>query len=336
MKRQYFSVNCKGAPTVSPISEHIDLLDIFRSKKCVNICAPMVEYSRVRFRNLSRQYGVDIAYSPMIIAEDFANNRIQRLGEWETSDDDRPLIVQFGTNDPVAYADAAEIVYPYCNGVDLNCGCPQKWAIRRCIGSCLLKKPELLQDMLRQLHNRLPSTNFSKTIKIRLQDDLTKTVELCRQAEAAGVTWIAVHGRTPDAIVLTGCPVNYDAIKLVKDSVSVPVVANGDAYNMADVDRIIEQTGADGVMAARGLLRNPTMFAGYEKCPFPVMKEWIAMFEGETDYLAWTECHHHLLKMVQPYLTKAELGEFSGLVKQNALIMEFMRNKLPEFDKVEG
>lgn len=56
------------------------------------------------------------------------------------------------------------------------------------------------------------------------------------------------------------------------------------------------------------------------------------MFEGETDYLAWSECHHHLLRMLQPYISKEELGEFSGLDKHKPAILEFIRKKLPDFD----
>ena len=84
-------------------------------------------------------------------------------------------------------------------------------------------------------------------------------VNLVRQAEAAGVHWITVHGRTPYERT---SPVNYDAIKLCKESVSVPLVANGDVFSIDDAHRIHEQTGVDGVMAARGILANPGMFAG--------------------------------------------------------------------------
>ena len=71
--------------------------------------------------------------------------------------------------------------------------------------------------------------------------------------------WITVHGRTPYERT---SPVNYDAIKLCKESVSVPLVANGDVFSIDDAHRIHEQTGVDGVMAARGILANPGMFAG--------------------------------------------------------------------------
>lgn len=155
---------------------------------------------------------------------------------------------------------------------------------------------------------------------------------MCQKVEATGISWIAVHGRKPDAIVLKDQPVDYETIKLIKDSVRVPVVANGDAFNLSDCHRIAAETGVDGIMAARGLLRNPTMFAGFDKTPFSVMREWIAMFEGDTDYLAWTECHHHLLRMLQPYISKEELGEFSGLLKHKDTIVDFIKTKLPDFD----
>lgn len=62
----------------------------------------------------------------------------------------------------------------------------------------------------------------------------------------------------------------------------------------------------------------------------------MAMFEHETDYLSWTECHHHLLRMIQAYISKEDLGEFSSLLKDKEVILEFLRKKLPEFDAAGG
>lgn len=70
-----------------------------------------------------------------------------------------------------------------------------------------------------------------------------ETVELCRRAEHAGVSWITVHGRTKDQ---RGEPADHDAIRIIKEGVGVPVVANGDVKSMEDVRRIVEQTGVDG------------------------------------------------------------------------------------------
>ena len=102
------------------------------------------------------------------------------------------------------------------------------------------------------------------SVKIRIHSDYKKTIELCRQVEKAGVHFISVHGRTKSQ---RSHPVNFEAIKNIKQSVQVPVVANGDIKTLDDVKSVKEATNIDGVMAARGLLENPAFFAGHELTP---------------------------------------------------------------------
>jgi tRNA-dihydrouridine synthase 4 len=83
-------------------------------------------------------------------------------------------------------------------------------------------------------------------------------VDLVRALEASGVSYITVHGRT--CRMKSSDPVDYGAVKLVKETVAVPVIANGDVFSRDDMDRVVAQTGVDGVMAARGMLSNPAMF----------------------------------------------------------------------------
>ena len=88
----------------------------------VKICAPMVRYSKLPFRLLVRKYGCDLAFTPMIMAESFANSQKARENEFSTSDNDTPLIVQFASNTIDQFVEAAKLVSNHCNGVDLNCG----------------------------------------------------------------------------------------------------------------------------------------------------------------------------------------------------------------------
>lgn len=81
------------------------------------------------------------------------------------------------------------------------------------------------------------------SISCRIHKDLRQTVDLCQKAEAAGASWITVHGRTTDE---RHQPVNHHAIRTIKDSVSVPVVANGDARSLRDVEAMHRLTGVDG------------------------------------------------------------------------------------------
>lgn len=82
--------------------------------------------------------------------------------------DDTPLIAQFAANDTTEYLSATEMIYPYVDGIDLNCGCPQHWAMSSGYGSALLKNPELMKDLTSTIRRNFPSS-FSVSVKIRVQ-----------------------------------------------------------------------------------------------------------------------------------------------------------------------
>ncbi|XP_067324912.1 tRNA-dihydrouridine(20a/20b) synthase [NAD(P)+]-like isoform X2 [Anolis sagrei] len=218
--------------------------DLFHSGHIVKICAPMVRYSKLPFRTLVRKYNCDLCYTPMIIAADFVRSEKARHSEFTTNQGDRPLIVQFAAKEAQVLADAACIVSPFADGIDLNCGCPQRWAMAEGYGACLINKPELVQDMVKLVKNQVENPLFSVSIKIRIHDDLKRTIDLCQKAEAAGVSWITVHGRNVEE---RHQPVHCDAIKIIKESLSIPVVANGDMKSLKDVEDVHQITGTDGI-----------------------------------------------------------------------------------------
>nr|XP_054598699.1 B-cell receptor-associated protein 29 isoform X2 [Nothobranchius furzeri] len=220
------------------------IVDMFEKGKVLKICAPMVRYSKLAFRTLVRKYSCDVCFTPMIVASDFMRSVKARDSEFTTNERDRPLIVQFAAHDAQTLVDAACVVAPFSDGVDLNCGCPQRWAMSAGYGACLMNKPELVKDMVRQIRNQVDKPNYTTSIKIRIHKDLRKTVDLCQKAESAGVSWITVHGRTTDE---RHQPVHYDAIKTIKDSMSVPVIANGDIKYLCDVESTHQLTGVDGI-----------------------------------------------------------------------------------------
>ncbi|XP_049331083.1 B-cell receptor-associated protein 29 isoform X2 [Astyanax mexicanus] len=219
-------------------------MDLFENGKVVRVCAPMVRYSKLSFRSLVRKYECDMCYTPMIVAADFMRSVKARDSEFTTNNSDRPLIIQFAAKDAQTLADAACVVAPFSDGVDLNCGCPQRWAMAEGYGACLINKPQLVKDMVRHVKNQIDNPNYAVSIKIRIHKDVRKTVDLCQKAEAAGVSWITVHGRTA---LERHQPVHYNAIKTIKDSLSIPVIANGDIKNVQDVESIYELTGVDGM-----------------------------------------------------------------------------------------
>ncbi|KPP74812.1 tRNA-dihydrouridine(20a/20b) synthase-like [Scleropages formosus] len=274
-----------------------------------------IVFSRLAFRSLVRKYDCDICFTPMIVAADFMRSIKARDSEFTTNKADRPLIVQFAAKDAMTLAGAASAVAPFSDGVDLNCGCPQRWAMAEGYGACLINKPELLSDMVRQVRNQVENPNYAVSIKIRIHKDLKQTVDLCQKVQAAGVSWVTVHGRTVDE---RHQPVHYDAIRTIKDSLSIPVIANGDVKNLRDVESTYLRTGVDGVMAARGLLANPAMFAGYEETPLECVWDWVDIaLEHGTPFTCF---HHHLIYMLERVSSQPERRVFNALSSTSAVI----------------
>ncbi|NWI96660.1 DUS4L synthase, partial [Pitta sordida] len=292
-----------------------DPMELFRSGQVVKISAPMVRYSKLAFRTLVRKYSCDLCYTPMIVAADFVRSAKARDSEFTTNKGDHPLIVQFAAKEAQVLCDAARIVCPFADGVDLNCGCPQRWAMAEGYGACLINKPELVKDMVRHVRNQIDNPKFSVSIKIRIHEDLKRTVDLCQKAEAAGVSWITVHGRS---IEERHQPVHYDAIKIIKESMSIPIVANGDIKTLKDAENIHHLTEADGIMVARGLLANPAMFAGYEETPFKCIWDWVDIaLEHGTPFTCF---HHHLMYMMERITSKQEKKVFNILSSTSAVL----------------
>ena len=129
-------------------------------------------------------------------------------------------MVQFAATNSADFARATELVAPFADGIDLNCGCPQRWALAEGYGAALIRQPELVADMIGQARAR---TSLPVSVKIRLSSDLRETVELCRRAESSGCGWITVHGRTTQQ---RAEPCNFDAIKIV----SSPKISCVNAY----------------------------------------------------------------------------------------------------------
>ena len=126
--------------------------------------------------------------------------------------------------------------------------------------------------MVRAAREALGSAK-SVSCKIRIHKDPNQTVRWVQTLEQAGVDFITVHGRTRSQRSST--PPDYAAIRVLRASVNVPVVANGDAYSLSDVKKIAHLTNADGVMAARGILENPALFIGAEITPINCVQAFL-------------------------------------------------------------
>ena len=203
--------------------------------------------------------------------------------------------------------------------MDLNCGCPQRWAINEGYGCDLLKKPWLIKDLVSQVRNRIGKP-FTVSVKIRLLPDIKKTVELCRTLEKAGLSFLTVHARTPQ---MRKEPIDLEGLKLVRDNVRIPLIANGDVKSLFDAKNLYDATNSNGIMAANGILANPAMFTGESTTPLSCVQDWIDITETiSTQFLCF---HHHLIFMLDKVLPKPERLTFNTLGSR-ATVLSFLED----------
>ena len=145
------------------------------------------------------------------------------------------------------------------DAIDINLGCPQGIARKGNYGAYLLPQVSLVCSIIKAMKT---ATDTPVTVKVRCLDTSEGTLENVRMLEDAGVDMIAVHGRTVKETKTRQGPVNLDVIKAVVEQSKVPVIANGGIELSSDAHKVLEATGACGVMSSEGLLENPGLFGG--------------------------------------------------------------------------
>jgi tRNA-dihydrouridine synthase B len=210
------------------------------------------------FRRLARRFGAGMAVSEMLSSRpELRESRKSRLRR-DHAGESGPISVQIAGGDPAMLADAARFnVEQGAEIIDINMGCPAKKVCNVNAGSALLENEALVARILEAV---IASVSVPVTLKIRTgpRPDRRNAVRVARIAESAGVQLLAVHGRTR-ACGFAG-EAEYQTIAEVKARVRIPVIANGDIQTPEDAKRVLDLTGADGIMVGRAAQGRPWLF----------------------------------------------------------------------------
>lgn len=258
------------------------------------VLAPMAGVCNSAFRKIIKEMGCSLVFAEMVSDKGMIYNSKKTKDMLYFEECERPIAQQIFGSDKDTFVEAAKMVYDIMKPdiIDINMGCPvPKVAVKSQAGAALLKSPDKIREIVSAVVEAVP---VPVTVKIRSGWDSNSinAVEVAKICEEAGASAITVHGRTRSQ-GYSG-KVDLDIIKAVKESVSIPVIGNGDVVSVESAIKMFEYTGCDAIMIGRGVLGNPWL-----------MKQIVTYLEtGELiDKPTYEDkinmCFHHLVYLMK-------------------------------------
>lgn len=221
--------------------------------------APMAGVTDAAFRQICAELGAGYTITELISSKALCYHDKKTFSLLTQFPGEHPAAVQIFGSDPVCMAEAAQIALEHTGAdiIDINMGCPMGKIVNNGDGAALMKDPEKAGRIVEAV---VKAVSVPVTAKFRRGWDMgsCNCVEFAQTLEQAGVSAVAVHGRTR-AQVYSG-KADWNCIRAVKEAVSVPVIANGDIWEPQDAARILQHTKADMAMIGRGSFGNPWLF----------------------------------------------------------------------------
>ena len=244
------------------------------------LLSPLCGVTDSPFRMLAKKHGAAMVFCEMTSSDGLVRKNPKTYDLLEYRPEERPIGAQLCGADPAVMADAARICADLgFDSIDLNYGCPVRKVIAREAGAAMLTDLERLERVTSAVV-RAVSLPVTAKIRIGWDKEHTNAPEVAQVLERSGVRWIAVHARSRSE-KFTG-KAHWEVIAEVKEATSLPVIGNGDVKTPEDAQRMVRETGCDGVMVGRGSFGNPWLFgraerllAGEDPGPAPTPRERI-------------------------------------------------------------
>jgi len=224
------------------------------------ILAPMAGVTDYPFRILCKEMGAGIVYSEFVSADGIIRENSKTLGLIRFEESERPIGIQIFGSDPDVMSKASRFVFDSFRPdiIDINYGCPVPKVTKKGAGSAALQDLCLMDDITAAVVESVPEIPVTVKMRSGWSDNSIVIPEVGHRLENIGVKAVTLHPRTTKQRY-TG-KANWNYIRELKDSCSIPVIGNGDVCNTEDMMRMFEETGCDGVMVGRAAQGNPWFF----------------------------------------------------------------------------
>ncbi|HAP34233.1 MAG TPA: tRNA dihydrouridine synthase DusB [Lachnospiraceae bacterium] len=257
------------------------------------VLGPMAGVTDRSYRVICAEHGADLVYTEMISAKAITMKNRNTYAMIQIEESERPAALQIFGSEPDVMAEAVQIIQEKSNYdiLDVNMGCPVPKVVNNHEGSSLMTDPELAGKIIEALV-RVSDRPVTAKIRAGFDADHINAVEFAKRLEQAGVSAIAVHGRTREQFYAGKA--DWGIIKKVKDVVKVPVIGNGDVKEFTDVKKMMDETGCDAVMIARAVRGNPWFFENAKR----VLNGEAVLGNGKPEIVGLCEMiRHHALKL---------------------------------------
>ena len=260
------------------------------------VLAPMAGVCNSAFRRIVKEMGCGLIYAEMVSDKAISYSNKKTIDMLYMTDEERPISQQIFGSDKESFVVAAKYIYENMKPdiIDINMGCPvPKVAVHAQAGSALLKNPDKIREIVTAVVEAVP---IPVTVKIRSGWDINSinAVLVAKACEESGASAICIHARTRSQ-GYSG-KADWNIIKQVKESVSIPVIGNGDIVDIYSAKRMLEETNCDAIMIGRAALGNPWIFKQINEyiennkiIEYPTAEEKVRMCIKHLNYLKETK-----------------------------------------------